>query len=318
MLIDGREYRSVWFEDGKLYLIDQRKLPFSFEIFIAKNVEEVAFAIREMVVRGAPAIGATAAYGVVLAKEGKIDEAIDKLKNTRPTAHDLFYALDYMKKEIDNGKDALNAANRYAEDIIERCRKIGEHGKSLIKDGTKILTHCNAGALATIDYGTALAPIRLAHAEGKDIFVYVDETRPRLQGRLTAWELEQEGISYVLIADNAAGYFMKKGNVDMVIVGADRIARNGDVANKIGTYEKAVVAKENGIPFYVAAPVSTFDSSIETGGDIVIEERNEREVKEKNNCRLIPEWVKVKNPAFDVTPRAYITGYITEGGIKKL
>jgi translation initiation factor eIF-2B subunit alpha/methylthioribose-1-phosphate isomerase len=315
MLIDGKEYRSVWFEDGKLHLINQQKLPFSFEIFVAKKIEDVAFAIREMIVRGAPAIGAAAAYGIVLAGE-EIEEAIEKLRNTRPTGHDLFYALDYMRREMERGRDALNAADRYAEEIIKGCREIGKHGKDLIEDGTKILTHCNAGALATIDYGTALAPIRFAYAEGKNIFVYVDETRPRLQGRLTAWELEQEGIPYALIVDNAAGYFMEREEVDLVIVGADRIARNGDVANKIGTYEKAVVARENNIPFYVAAPISTFDPSTKTGRDIVIEDRDGVEVREGG--RLLPEWVKVRNPAFDVTPRKYITGYITEEGLKKL
>ncbi|HEC81357.1 MAG TPA: S-methyl-5-thioribose-1-phosphate isomerase, partial [Thermoplasmatales archaeon] len=282
MLINGKEQRSVWFENGKLHLIDQRKLPFSLETFVAETVEDVVFAIKEMVVRGAPAIGATAAYGVVLAKEGEEEKAIEKLRATRPTAHDLFYALRYMEESIAKGVDALSAAEEYAKGIIEKCRSIGEYGEKLISDGSRILTHCNAGALATIDYGTALAPLRTAHRNGKKIFVYADETRPRMQGLLTVWELKQEGIECMLIVDNAAGYFMEKGEIDLVIVGADRIARNGDVANKIGTYEKAVVAKENDIPFYVAVPASTFDSSIKTGEDIVIEERDEMELKEKD------------------------------------
>ncbi|RLF26397.1 MAG: S-methyl-5-thioribose-1-phosphate isomerase [Thermoplasmata archaeon] len=239
------------------------------------------------------------------------------MQATRPTAHDLFYALRYMEESMEEGVDVVSAAEKYAEGIIDKCRRIGEHGEKLISDGSRVLTHCNAGALATIDYGTALAPLRVAHREGKRVFVYADETRPRMQGSLTVWELKEEGMECVLIADNAAGYLMKRGEVDLVIVGADRIARNGDVANKIGTYEKAVVAKENNIPFYVAAPVSTFDLSIETGEEIVIEERSEVELKEKNGCRLLPEWVKVRNPAFDVTPARYITGYITEDGIKR-
>ncbi|MCD6468384.1 MAG: S-methyl-5-thioribose-1-phosphate isomerase [Thermoplasmata archaeon] len=317
MLIDGREYKSVWFEDGKLYLIDQRRLPFRFEVFVAETVDDVVFSIKDMVVRGAPAIGAAAAYGVALAKDGEEKEAIERLQATRPTAHDLFYALRYMEESMEEGVDVVSAAEKYAEGIIDKCRRIGEHGEKLISDGSRVLTHCNAGALATIDYGTALAPLRVAHREGKRVFVYADETRPRMQGSLTVWELKEEGMECVLIADNAAGYLMKRGEVDLVIVGADRIARNGDVANKIGTYEKAVVAKENNIPFYVAAPVSTFDLSIETGEEIVIEERSEVELKEKNGCRLLPEWVKVRNPAFDVTPARYITGYITEDGIKR-
>jgi translation initiation factor eIF-2B subunit alpha/methylthioribose-1-phosphate isomerase len=179
----------------------------------------------------------------------------------------------------------------------------------------KILTHCNAGALATVDYGTALAPFRVAHQKGKKFFVYADETRPRLQGMLTAWELYQEGISHALIADNAAGHFMKNKDIDLVIVGADRIAKNGDFANKIGTYEKAVVAKENNIPFYVAAPVSTFDRKLKDGASIVIEERHRKELTEINAVKIMPDWMMVKNPAFDVTPKKYVTGYITEDGI---
>ena len=222
-----------------------------------------------------------------------------------------------MIDKISNGDDALVAANEYVEDIIDRCRKIGENGEPLIKNDMKILTHCNAGALATVDYGTALAPFRIAKEKGKKFFVFADETRPRLQGLLTDWELEQEGIDHAVIADNAAGHFMKNGEIDMVITGADRIAANGDFANKIGTYEKAVLAKENNIPFYVAAPVSTFDNNIKSGDEIVIEERGREELTVINGKKIMPGYTKVRNPAFDVTPHKYVTGYITEEGIIK-
>jgi len=305
MLVEGKEMRSLWW-DGTLKLIDQRKLPFQLKIFEASSVEKVAYAIKKMVVRGAPAIGCAAAYGMALAEDK--EKAARMLKRTRPTAHDLFYAVDYMTEN----EGRIEAAHRYVEDIVEKCRKIGEIGEKLIKHGSRILTHCNAGALATVDWGTALAPIRMA--KDREIFVWVDETRPRLQGLLTSWELKQEGIKHAVIADNAAGYFMKEGGeVDMVIVGADRIASNHDVANKIGTYEKAVLAKENGIPFYVAAPISTFDESISDGKKIKIEERNAEEVT-KIFDYIPPE---IRNPAFDVTPAEYITGIITEKGIIK-
>ncbi len=307
MLVNGREMRSLWYEDGVLKLIDQRALPAKLEIFEAKNERDVAYAIKEMVVRGAPAIGCAAAYGMAMAEDKQ--EAAKILAATRPTAHDLFHAIDYMMKSIEAGEDALKAAERYVEEIVEKCRKIGEHGKKIIPPNARILTHCNAGALACVDYGTALAPIRMA--KDKKPFVWVDETRPRLQGLLTAWELEQEGIDCAIIADNAAGYFMEKGEVDLVIVGADRIAKNYDVANKIGTYEKAVLAKENGIPFYVAAPLTTFDDNIEDGSKIEIEERGKEEVLD------IYPWKpkRVRNPAFDITPAKYITAIITEDGI---
>ena len=317
MKIEGKEYRALWFENNTVNFIDQRKLPYKFEIYTAKTVNDIAFAIKDMVVRGAPAIGAAAAYGMVLGK-GKIYETANKLRQTRPTANDLFYAIDYMDGEINKGKNPIDAANNYVEDVIDRCKNIGKNGEKLIESGMKILTHCNAGALATVDYGTALAPIRLAHKNGKKIFVYADETRPRCQGLLTAWELMQEGIKHSVIADNAAGYFMKNAEIDMVIVGADRIAKNGDFANKIGTYEKAVLAKENDIPFYVAAPVSTFDKNIEDGSQIKIEERGRDELTEINGKTIMPEWTVVKNPAFDVTPSKYVTRYITEDGVIKL
>jgi len=311
MKIKGKEWRALWFEGGTIISIDQRKLPYKFEIFTARNVDDCAFAIKEMVIRGAPAIGAAAVYGMVLGKNN-VSKTAEILRKTRPTAYDLFYAIDYMIDKIKNGKDALKAANDYVEDIIDRCRRIGENGEKIIKNNMKILTHCNAGALATVDYGTALATIRIAHKKGKKIFVFVDETRPRLQGLLTDWELNEEKIPHVVIADNAAGHFMRNGDIDMVITGADRIAKNGDFANKIGTYEKAVLAKENNIPFYVAAPISTFDKTIKEGSQIKIEERNDKELTEINNMKIMPKWTKVRNPAFDVTPAKYVTGYITE------
>ncbi|KAA0004113.1 MAG: S-methyl-5-thioribose-1-phosphate isomerase [Thermoplasmata archaeon] len=307
MLVEGEEMRSLWWDEecGCLKLIDQRRLPFQLKIFDAESIEEVSYAIKKMVVRGAPAIGCAAAYGMVLADDK--EKAARILRRTRPTAHDLFYAIDYM---LEN-EGSLEAAHSYVDSTIEKCRKIGEVGEKLIAQGSRILTHCNAGALATVDWGTALAPIRMA--KDRDIFVWVDETRPRLQGLLTSWELKQEGIKHALIADNAAGYFMSMGEVDMVIVGADRIASNYDVANKIGTYEKAVLAKENGIPFYVAAPASTFDEGISDGRKIKIEERDAEEVTKIFD--YVPD--EVRNPAFDVTPAKYITGIITENGIIK-
>jgi len=314
MKIEGKDRRALWLKGTVVNFIDQRKLPYKLEIFTAKTVDEVAFAIEDMVVRGAPAIGAAAVYGMAIGKDN-VKKMAEILGSTRPTAYDLFYAISYMKEKINEGADAFQAAEEYVEDIINRCKKIGEHGDTLIKDGMKILTHCNAGALATVDYGTALAPFRVAHKKGKKIFVFADETRPRSQGLLTAWELHQEGIDHAVIADNAAGYFMREGEIDMVITGADRIAKNGDFANKIGTYEKAVLAKENNIPFYVAAPISTFDDTIENGSKIIIEERDRVELLEINGNKVMPEWVNVRNPAFDVTPKKYVTGYITENGI---
>lgn len=317
MIIEGKNRQVLWFENDTLFLIDQRKLPFSVEIVEARTVKEVADTIRNMVVRGAPAIGATAAYGMVIGQKNP-DETAELLRKTRPTAYDLFYAIDYMLDQLGQNKDAQNAADTYAETIIDNCKSIGIHGNTLIEDNMNILTHCNAGALATIDWGTALAPFRIAHQVGKKIFVFADETRPRLQGLLTSWELAQEQIPHAVIADNAAGYYMKNGEIDMVITGADRIAKNGDVANKIGTYEKAVLAKENNIPFYVAAPISTFDTSISTGDEIIIEQRESEELLTANSHQIMPSNTPVKNPAFDITPYNYITGFITEKGIKKV
>jgi S-methyl-5-thioribose-1-phosphate isomerase len=314
MKINGKDYKALWLDQQQVHFIDQRKLPYTFEIYTAKTVEDIAYAIKEMVVRGAPAIGAAAAYGIALGQKTP-EKSANLLRETRPTAYDLFYAIDYMMDILQKEENAYDAATAYAETIIARCKKIGENGEKIINDSTRILTHCNAGALATIDYGTALSPLRIAHHKKKKLFVYADETRPRLQGLLTAWELYHEGIPHALIADNAAGYFMRKKDIDLVIVGADRIATNGDFANKIGTYEKAVIAKENDIPFYVAAPNSTFDPTIHDGSQIVIEERGRQELTEIQNHSIMPEWVSVKNPAFDVTPKKYVTGYITEEGI---
>jgi len=314
--IDGelRHLFAVWYENDVVKLIDQRKLPERIEVFEARNSDEIAFAIKDMVVRGAPAIGVTAAYGLAMAKKNgeNMDEAVQKIWRTRPTAFDLFKAINYMKA---NNFD-MGSARRYANEISGRSKKIGEFGNELIGKNSRILTHCNAGALAVVDWGTALAPMRIAHDQGKNIFVFVDETRPRLQGaKLTAWELGQEGIEHAIIADNAAGYYMRRKEVDLVIVGADRITANDDFANKIGTYVKAVVAHENGIPFYVAAPGSTFDFSIPDGDRIPIEERSEDEVLTVNGSRLGPERSHAKNPAFDVTPHKYVTAFITEYGV---
>lgn len=317
MKIKSQEKKALWFKNNTLFLIDQRKLPFNLEIINATTVEEVAEIIKTMAVRGAPAIGATAAYGMVIGKKNP-EKTAEILRKTRPTAYDLFYAIDYMLNQLKQNNNAVEAAEEYVNTSISKCKSIGIHGNTLIKHNMNILTHCNAGALATVDWGTALAPFRIAHREGKQIFVYADETRPRMQGLLTAWELAEENIPHAIIADNAAGYFMKNGDIDMVITGADRITKNGDFANKIGTYEKAVLAKENNIPFYVAAPISTFDNSIESGEEITIEQRDSNELLKANNHQIMPKKTPVKNPAFDVTPHTFVTGFITEEGIKKI
>jgi len=317
MNVNGRHYRTVWMENDVVKLIDQTRLPQEFRIHDCRNLAETCEAISAMIVRGAPAIGATACYGMAQAVMAGIpvDEAVRKLSATRPTAHDLFDAVSYFKKYYD-GKSPAATAEDYANTSIERCRKIGEYGERLVKNNSRVLTHCNAGWLGCVDYGTATAPLYVARQKGRKFFVWVDETRPRLQGaKLTAWELMQEGIQHAVIADNAAGYFMQKGEIDLVIVGADRIAANGDVANKIGTYEKAVLARENNIPFYVAAPASTFDVRAKTGRDIKIEERSEDEIHYIEKTRITPEKSKARNPGFDITPMKYITGIITEEGI---
>ncbi len=319
--INGRteDIRAVWFEDGKVTMIDQRELPDKVTIVSFKDYRDVAEAIRNMTTRGAPSIGATAAYGMCLAaiNGDDIEQAAKVIKAARPTANDLFYAVDYMLDDLSKGKDPIGSADAYAQSMVDKCIKIGEYGGELIKDGYRLMTHCNAGALATVDVGTALAPMRKAHGDGKDFFVYVSETRPRLQGmQLTAWELLQEGIDHAIIPDGSSGHFIRKG-VDMIIVGADRIAANGDFANKIGTFEKAVLAKEFNVPFYVAAPISTFDFNTKTGEDIVIEDRSEGEVTMVKGVRIAPIGCKALNPSFDMTPARYVTGFITEKGILK-
>jgi len=321
VIVEGKptEVRAVWFENNRVKMIDQRILPLEFRVLSFCKCSEVAEAIRNMTIRGAPSIGAAAAYGLTLAALSgeNLETAANLLRRTRPTANDLFYAIDYMLHAIASGKDPIAAANAYADAIVEKCKRIGKYGSLLIRNNSKVMTHCNAGALASVDVGTALAPLRVAHDEGKNFFVYVSETRPRLQGmRLTSWELLNEGIPHAIIADAASGHYMKK-DVDVIIVGADRIASNGDFANKIGTFEKAVLAKELGIPFYVAAPVSTFDFSIESGEEIPIESRSEDEVTEIEGRRIAPIGASALNPAFDVTPNKYVTSFITEIGILK-
>ncbi len=322
VIMDGveKDIISVWYDGtgNNVCYIDQRKLPACLEVFTARNLEENATAIRGMVVRGAPAIGIAAAWALCQAwVDGReMGSCAEILRDTRPTARDLFHAIERATSIYDEGGDIREFAQCYAEDVIERCRRIGDYGETLIEDGANVLTHCNAGALATGDWGTALAPIRLAHRTGKKIHVFVDETRPWLQGsRLTAWELLMEGIPHSIIADNAAGYYMARGKVDLVITGADRITAEGYVANKIGTYEKAVLARENGVPFYVAAPRSTFDPSIRKGEEIPIEMRDEDEVTSIEGRRIAPEGSRALNPAFDVTPPEYVTGYVTEDGV---
>ena len=341
---ETKDVLTLWREGQTVKMIDQRLLPHRFEIVALSHHRETAQAIRDMVTRGAGAIGCAAGYAMAQAALEARDyslkefavymaEAADTVRRTRPTAVNLFRAVERCLEAAEDGSVAQRVrkveaeADKIACEDLEASRLMGEHGEKLVGDGYRILTHCNAGALAFIDHGTALSPIRVAHRKGKKVFVWVDETRPRSQGaRLTAWEMQMEGIPYALIVDNAAGYFMRRGEVDMVIVGADRVAANGDVANKIGTYEKAVVAKANGIPFYVAAPEITFDLRTPTGDDIEIEERSPEEVTTMWGLADDGEYTRVlipgegsiaRNPAFDVTPAEYITGFITEKGLIK-
>lgn len=328
--------RTVVWEKDQVVVIDQRKLPQALEYIRCSDYREVADAIRDMLVRGAPAIGATAAYGMALAA-GKfcnlerpeflrrMEEVSMALATTRPTAVNLFWALREIEGVIRNNRDRelrdiykeiLKTAEKIAGDDIETNRRIGEYGAELVPQSANILTHCNTGSLATVEFGTALGVIRAAHRQGKNVHVFVDETRPRLQGaRLTAWELVQEQIPATLIPDSASGMLMKDGRVDLVLVGADRIALNGDTANKIGTYNVAVIAHENHVPFYVVAPTTTIDFEMESGDSIVIEERDKREVTHIEGVPIAPEGIGVFNPAFDVTPAKYITAIITEKGI---
>ena len=336
MKVKGKDYKTVWLEGNTVYLIEQNLLPFEFKIFESKDHLQTCFAIKSMIVRGAGAIGVTAGFAMLQAVisaptnnfQNYILKAKSEIEATRPTARNLFYAIErvYNAAHI-SVENAVREAMAIAEEDSEACRKIGKFGSELLNDGDNIETHCNAGWLAFTDYGSALSPIYAAREKGKNIFVYVDETRPRSQGaRLTAWELKNEGINHLIVPDNAGAYLMSKGKVDIMIVGADRIAKNGDVANKIGTLEKAIIAKEFGVPFYVAAPTSTFDLNCNTGEDIIIEERSQDEVLYQEGPSSDGEMHRILvcspgstafNPAFDVTPAKYICGIITEKGIIK-
>lgn len=334
----GKNFYTVKWEGNAVSFIDQRLLP-NQEIYIkCQTYQDVAEAIETMVVRGAPAIGVSAAFGIALGLLGSSTKNIDELKKhfahvsatiakTRPTAVNLFWAIERMNKRFyllcENTKDANSviksmveeAVNIYNDDVAT-SKAIGENGKVVIKDGMNVLTHCNAGTLATADYGTALSVIRAAVAEGKKIHVYADETRPFLQGaRLTMWELMKDNIDCTLISDNMSGYLMSQGKIDLVVVGADRIAANGDSANKIGTYSVAVLAKYHGVPMYFAAPMSTIDINCPDGSKIPIEQRSIDEVRKINGAFICPQDAKAFNPSFDVTPNHLIAGIITDRGI---
>jgi methylthioribose-1-phosphate isomerase len=331
---------TIEWKGDAVVMIDQRKLP-AAEIYVTcSTAAQVAKAIKTMVIRGAPAIGVAAAMGIALGlrkshatgtKQLAVDfqKTCDMMAATRPTAVNLFWAIDRMKRTFAETAQAggsvtditsrleAEAVSIHDEDVAS-CRSMGAYGATLVPDAATILTHCNAGALATAGYGTALGVIRSAVEQGKKIAVLADETRPFLQGaRLTAWELVKEGIDTTVITDNMAGAVMRQGDIDLVVVGADRIAANGDVANKVGTYSVAVLAKEHGIPFYVAAPMSTVDLNTPDGSQIPIEQRNAREVTHVGSSQLTPGGARIRNPAFDVTPAKYVTAIITERGIAR-
>ena len=327
-----------WTPAGTVRLIDQRRLP-AEEVYIeCCDFAAVAQAIRTMQIRGAPAIGVAGAMALALGAKviradtfqeffKELSRLGEELLRTRPTAVNLVWGIERMKRCAEKNRDLpvtgivqalIQEAQTIREEDIRGNRAMGEHGKGFIADGAAVLTHCNAGALATAGYGTALGVIRAAHAAGKRLSVWVGETRPFLQGaRLTAWELQKDGIPVTLIADNMAGHLMQRGRIDLVVVGADRIARNGDVANKVGTYTLAVLAKEHGIPFYVAAPISTLDLSLKSGEEIPIEERSPEEVTTWAGIRTAPAGVSAANPVFDVTPACYITAIITDRGVAR-
>jgi S-methyl-5-thioribose-1-phosphate isomerase len=340
MRVHGTPYRTVWMDGSTVHLIDQNRLPFGFEVETCAHHAETAEAIRRMTVRGAPAIGAAAAFALAQAfvEGGPRDpwahaqKARATIEGTRPTARDLFHATELVWAAAAAAPNpaaaveaAVEAARALAEESVACCRRIGEHGAALLGHGARVLTHCNAGWLATVDHGTALAPVYAAAAGGKQPHVWVDETRPRAQGaRLTAWELAGEGVPNAVIADNAAAFLMSRGEVDLVIVGADRVAANGDVVNKVGTLAKAVCAREFGIPFYVAAPPSTFDASARDGAAVPIEERSADEVHFQTGpdedgtlrrVRVTSPGSAARNPAFDMTPARFVTGYVTEQGV---
>jgi methylthioribose-1-phosphate isomerase len=331
---------TIEWKGDAVVMIDQRKLP-STEVYVScKTANEVAKAIKTMVIRGAPAIGVAAAMGIALGMKRssatgtkqfttEFQKTCDLMAGTRPTAVNLFWAIERMKTvfsaaaqggcSVNEIKQRLIAeAQRIHDADVDSCRALGAHGASLVPQDARILTHCNAGALATAGYGTALGVVRAAAEQGKRVAVLADETRPFLQGaRLTAWELVKDGIDTTVITDNMAGAMMRLGHVDLVVVGADRIAANGDVANKVGTYAVAVLAKEHGIPFYVAAPISTVDLATADGSGIPIEERPGKEVTHVGSSQLTPEGARIRNPAFDVTPSKYVTAIITERGIAR-
>ncbi len=329
-------YTVKWLEPGLVSMIDQRVLPHEVIYNEYKNPVAVAKAIKDMVIRGAPAIGAAAAFGLALVpwhdKSGdlkavltELESAAEILRASRPTAVNLFWAIDRMMRLVKEGtysnvtelRDVLlNEAQVIADEDVEINLAIGKNAQQLIPEDAVIFHHCNTGSLAAVDYGTALGIIRLAHEEGKNVFAYVDETRPRLQGaRLTAWELLQYGVPFKVVADSTSGHYMRTQKVDLCVVGTDRVAANGDVANKIGTYNLAVVAHENNVPFYVALPKSTIDMNTPSGDMIKIEERPPREVTHVGTWQITPDNTPVGNPAFDVTPAKYITAFITEDGI---
>jgi len=321
-----------WTPQG-VVMIDQTRLPRETVFVTCRDYLQVAEAIRRMIIRGAPAIGVAAAMGVAIGAlqsdnlEADMPLICDTLAKTRPTAVNLFWAIDRMKRLYNETKHLgvsavrerlVSEAQRVRDEDIAINRAIGRHGAPLVPDGKTVLTHCNAGALATAGFGTALGVIRAAVQMGKKIDVFADETRPFLQGaRLTAWELQRDGIDTTLITDNMAGHFLKSGRIGCVVVGADRIAANGDVANKIGTYGVAVLAKENGVPFYVAAPISTLDLTLASGEQIPIEERAATEVTHVQGVHVAPDGIKVANPAFDVTPNRYVTAIVTEKGVAR-
>jgi methylthioribose-1-phosphate isomerase len=317
-----------WVGDAAV-MIDQTRLPVEEKFVTCRSYLEVAAAIRDMVIRGAPALGVAAAMGVALGvlEGAPIDAVCDTLAKTRPTAVNLFWAIDRMRRlyaslegrpREEICRRMAEEAQRVREEDIATCRAIGRNGAALVPDGKTVLTHCNAGALATAGYGTALGVIRAAVESGKRIDVFADETRPFLQGaRLTVWELQQDSIATTLITDNMAGHFLKSGRIGCVVVGADRIAANGDVANKVGTYSVAVLAKENRVPFYVAAPISTLDLTLANGDSIPIEQRAAAEVTHVFGTQVAPAGTEVQNPAFDVTPARYVSAIITERGVAR-
>jgi methylthioribose-1-phosphate isomerase len=327
MKAGGRETRAAWWADGAIEFLDQRELPARVVVGSAHTLEEAARAIEDMAVRGAPLIGVVAAYALALAARAGVrpEAARQRLARTRPTAINLWSGLDAVGAAAPNPDAMLAAARAYDDAEVAAAEAIGDHGLALLRPGCRVLTHCNAGWLAVQDWGTALAPVYKAARAGMKPFVLVSETRPRLQGaRLTAWELAEEGVAHALIVDSAAAHFIQRGEVDLVLTGADRVAANGDAANKIGTYARALAARAHGVPFYVAAPLSTLDPGVATGAGIPIEERSPDEVLSieglddsgaTRRVRIAPPGSAARNPGFDVTPHELIAGLVTEVGI---